>query len=110
MTDDLPADASYHMRLLVDRVPTMLAYWDRNLICRFANRAYEEWFGVNPDRLIGTSIRDLLGPELFAMNEPYLRRALAGERQVFERIVPGPDDVQRHSLAEYIPDLVDAVV
>lgn len=110
MMDDLHADGSYYMRLLVDRVPSMLAYWDRDLTCRFANRAYEAWFGVNPDRLLGTSIRDLLGPQLFAMNEPYMRRALAGERQVFERIVPGPGGVQRHSLAEYIPDLVDGVV
>jgi hypothetical protein len=41
MTDDRHADTAYHMRLLVDRVPTMLAYWDRDLTCRFANRAYE---------------------------------------------------------------------
>ncbi len=98
------------MRLLVDRVPSMLAYWDRDLKCRFANRAYEAWFGVNPDHLLGTSVQDLLGPELFAMNEPLMRRALAGERQVFERIVPGPGGVKRHSLAEYIPDDVDGVV
>ncbi|GAA0746368.1 PAS domain-containing sensor histidine kinase [Ideonella azotifigens] len=106
MSDDFSADANYHMRLLVDRVPSMLAYWDRDLRCRFSNRAYERWFGVSPDRLLGTSIRDLLGPKLFAMNEPHIQAALAGERQVFERIVPGPGGVQRHSLAEYIPDLV----
>lgn len=105
MTDDCLPDPSYHMRLLMDRVPTMLAYWDRHLLCRFANRAYETWFGVNPDDLLGTAIQDLLGPELFAMNHPYMQKALAGERQVFERIVPGPDGVLRHSLAEYIPDL-----
>jgi len=110
MSDDFSADANYHMRLLVDRVPSMLAYWDRDLRCRFANRAYEKWFGVDPDRLLGTSIRDLLGPQLFAMNEPHIQAALAGERQIFERIVPGPDGVQRHSLAEYIPDLVEGAV
>jgi len=110
MTEDRRADAADHMRLLVDRVPSMLAYWNRDLICRFANRAYEVWFGVDPDRLLGTSLSALLGPELFAMNEPYVRKALAGERQVFERIVTGPDGVQRHSLAEYLPDLVDGVV
>lgn len=110
MTDNLDLGVNDHMRLLVDRVPSMLAYWDRNLICRFANRAYEAWFGVDPDRLVGTSIQDLLGPELFAMNEPHILGALAGERQVFERIVPGPGGVQRHSLAEYIPDAVDGVV
>jgi len=110
MSDDFSADVNYHMRLLVDRVPSMLAYWDRDLRCRFANRAYEKWFGVDPDRLLGTSIRDLLGPALFAMNEAHIRAALGGERQVFERIVPGPGGVQRHSLAEYIPDLVDGTV
>ncbi|PZO14176.1 MAG: hypothetical protein DCF26_15530 [Burkholderiales bacterium] len=110
MADDIHANESYYLRLVVDRVPTMLAYWDTNLICRFANRAYETWFGANPDHLLGTSIRDLLGPELFAMNEPHMRRVLAGDRQVFERIVPGPDGMQRHSLAEYLPDVVDGTV
>ena len=110
MSDDINADVNYHMRLLVDRVPSMLAYWDRDLHCRFANRAYETWFGVDPDRLLGTSLRDLLGPELFALNEPHIRAALAGERQLFERIVPGPGGVQRHGLAEYMPDVVDGEV
>jgi len=91
-------------------VPSILAYWDDELRCRFANRAYEKWFGVSPDQLIGTSMRDLLGPKLFAMNEPHMRAALAGEHQIFERIVPGPGGVERHSLAEYIPDIVDGCV
>lgn len=103
-------DSGHYMRLLVDRVPTMLAYWDRQLICRFANRAYEAWFGVDPDRLLGLHIRELLGPDLFRMNHPYMLKALAGERQVFERIIPSPDGTQRHSLAEYIPDSVDGEV
>lgn len=110
MPDDFHADTSAYMRLLVDRVPTMLAYWDRDFTCRFANRAYEAWFGVNPDHLIGTYVWDLLGPELFAMNKPLMLKALAGERQVFERIVPGPGGIERHSLTEYIPDMVDGVV
>lgn len=88
----------------------MLAYWDSQLMCRFANQAYERWFGVCREKLLGTSIRDLLGPELFAKNEPYIRGALAGKRQIFERIVPGPGGVQRNSLAEYIPHIVDGVV
>ena len=103
-------DVDYFMRLLVDRVPSMLAYWDRDLRCRFANRAYEVWFGVDPDALLGTSIIDLLGPDLFRMNEPFMRAALAGATQMFERIVPGPDGVQRHSLAQYIPDTVNGEV
>lgn len=98
------------MRMLVDHVPAMLAYWGADLRCRFANKAYDKWFGVAPDQLIGTRIQDLLGPELFALNEPYIRGALRGEEQLFERIVPGKDGIQRHSLATYIPDIVDGKV
>jgi PAS domain S-box-containing protein len=110
MNDNFGRDTSHHLRLLVDHVPSMLAYWDRDLRCRFANRAYETWFGVDPDSLVGTSIRDLLGPQLFALNEPYIRAALNGEKQVFERVVPGPDGTKRHSLATYVPDLVDGKI
>jgi two-component system OmpR family sensor kinase len=110
MSNDFPVDSAHYMRLLVDKVPAMLAYWDRDLKCRFANRAYEAWFGVDPDKLIGTHVRDLLGPELFAMNEPLMRKALAGEPQSFERMVKGAGGIQRPSLAEYIPDVVDGVV
>ncbi|WP_081961221.1 PAS domain-containing sensor histidine kinase [Aquabacterium sp. NJ1] len=95
------------MHMLVDHVPAMLAYWGADLRCRFANKAYKTWFGVDPAGLIGTHIKDLLGPELFALNEPYIRGALRGEEQLFERVVPGKDGVQRHSLATYIPDMVD---
>jgi len=110
MNDNFKLQEAQHLRRLADRVPSMLAYWDRNLICRFANRAYERWFGVDPESLIGTSIRDLLGPELFALNEPYIAGVLRGEEQTFERVVPGPGGVKRNSLAHYQPDIVDGDV
>ena len=110
MTHSPEHDPPYFLRRLADQVPSMLAYWDRDLRCRFANRAYERWFGVDPDALIGRSIRELLGPQLFALNEPHIRAALAGEPQTFERLVPGADGVGRHSLAHYLPDVVDGEV
>ncbi len=85
--------------------PTLLGAWDRELRCRFANRAYEQWFGVDPSALPGTSIDQLLGPVLFQLNEPFVRAALAGAPQEFERVVPGPNQVQRHSLARYSPEV-----
>lgn len=94
------------LRQMVDMLPSMLAYWDSDLRCRFANRAYQTWFGVDAEQLIGTHLRDLLGPTLFALNEPHIRAALAGEEQEFERLVPGPNGSQRHSLALYKPYIV----
>lgn len=103
-------DASEYLLRVVEQVPSMLAYWDKDLICRYANRAYQRWFGKDPAALLGTSIRDLLGPELFALNEPYILGALRGEEQTFERVVPGPGGARRHSLATYVPDIVGGAV
>ncbi|WP_088287360.1 PAS domain S-box protein [Ideonella sp. A 288] len=110
MALDSDRDIAHFARRLADHAPSMLAYWDTQMRCRFANRAYELRFGVDPDELVGRSIVDLLGPHLYALNEPYIRAALRGESQQFERVVPGPDGVQRHSLATYTPDVVDGQV
>lgn len=98
------------MRCLVDSLPSMLAYWDRDLRCRFANRAYLVWFGVDPDELLGRHIQELLGDELYALNRPYIEGALRGETQTFERAVPGPHGKLRQSLASYLPDWRDGEV
>lgn len=103
-------DVNDFVRTLVDHVPSMLAYWDSELRCRFANHAYERWFGVDPNGLIGTSLRDLLGPELYVLNEPHIQGVLRGEEQYFERVIPGPGGIKRHSLAVYIPDIVQGRV
>jgi PAS domain S-box-containing protein len=88
----------------------MLAYWDSSLRCRFANRAYERWFGVTPESLIGKHISELLGP-LYPLNLPYIEAALRGEAQEFEREIPDPaGGPARHSQANYIPDVADGVV
>ena len=103
-------EAPDFMRMLVDHVPAMLAYWGADLRCRFANRAYERWFGVSADSLIGTSIEDLLGPELLPQTRPYIQGVLRGEEQIFERVMPGHGGTVRHSLATYIPDILDGEV
>jgi PAS domain S-box-containing protein len=110
VTDRRALDDDALARRILDRSPSMSAYWDRDLRCRYASRAYQVWFGRDPRELIGTRIDELLGPALFALNEPYIRGALRGEPQRFERVVVGPDGVARHSLAHYLPDVVDGEV
>ncbi|WP_374673171.1 ATP-binding protein [Ideonella sp.] len=97
-------------RRLLDALPPMVAYWDSDQRCRFANQAYKTWFGADPDRMLGMHISELLGPRLYALNRPYIERALAGQRQDFERAIPGPDGRVRHSLATYLPDVVGGQV
>lgn len=91
---------------LVDHLDAMVAYWDNQQICRFANMAYKAWFGRSGRELLGISLKELLGP-LYEMNLPHIEAALRGERQVFERAIPLPDGSGvRHSLATYYPRMV----
>lgn len=94
---------------LVNRIPAMVAYWDKDQKCRFSNEAYREWFGKSPEEMLGMSMKDLLGP-LYDKNLPYIRGALQGQKQVFERRIPLPQGGFRDSIATYIPNVVDGTV
>jgi len=94
--------------LVTDHITAMLAYWDKDLVCRFANAAYLDWFGKTKEEMIDKITLDkLLGP-LFEANSPYIYAALKGEKQTFEREIITPNGEKRHSLANYIPDIEDA--
>lgn len=105
--DEMSAESANRerfIRTIADGLPSMIAYWDMNLICRFANSVYFRWFGLAPSEILGMSIKDLLGEELFSLNFPYMQRALAGEPQEFEREIKRPDGTIGYTLANYIPD------
>ena len=100
-----------HLQAILDNVPSLIGYWDRDLRNRFGNHAYQSWLGIEPNTMPGMHLRDVIGEERFCLNLPYIEGALRGEKQTFERSIPSPDGRHiRHSLAEYIPDLVDGEV
>lgn len=98
------------MRIAVESSPSLLAYWDRHERCLFANHAYLRWFGRAPDRMVGVTLRELLGP-LYVLNKPHIDAALRGERQDFEREVPDPDGgPPRMCMTTYVPHADEGVV
>jgi diguanylate cyclase (GGDEF)-like protein/PAS domain S-box-containing protein len=94
---------------LLDHLDAMVAYWDRNEVCLFANNAYRDWFGKSKGEVIGHTLQQLLGP-LYPLNQPHIRAALEGREQVFERDIPSPTGGIRHSLATYTPHVVGGKV
>jgi PAS domain S-box-containing protein len=98
------------LHTLFDRVPAMVAYWDRDLRNVVANEAYVEWFGFTPEEMRGIHIREVLGETVYAMNLPFLRGALAGEEQLFDRTLVDTHGRTRHTQASYVPDVVDGQV
>ena len=108
--DEIISGINSYGNAVVDNVSAMLAYWDKNLVCRFANSAYLDWFGWKKEDMVDKiKIDQLLGP-LYEMNLPYIKCALAGRHQIFERTIPLPGGGVRYSLANYYPDIVDGEV
>ena len=96
--------AEHDLRTILNNLPSMIGYWDRQLHNRFANHAYVEWFGQAPGEMRGRHISHLLGPELYEKNRPYLEQALQGHAQLFERTITDPKGVARFAILSYIPD------
>ena len=93
------------IKLISDNVEGLIAYWDQNLRCRFANKSYLEWFGRTPEEMDGLSIKELLGKALYEKNAESIHAALDGKKQFFERALTNSDGSVRHSIARYVPDI-----
>lgn len=88
---------------LLDAVPVLLAFLDRDLRYVFANRTYEVWFGVPPNTLLGKAVQDVVEPEFYRAIKPRLVRALAGHSVSFEVEMPDPSGRRRFVSASYVP-------
>ena len=95
---------------VIDFIPGMIGYWDTELCCCFANRAYHEWFGRTAKEMIGMKIQDVLGETIYKKNEPFILGALSGVTQRFERAIPKPDGKVGYTWAQYIPDISEGMV
>jgi PAS domain S-box-containing protein len=98
------------VRAILDNVPAMISYWDRDLRNRLANLGYQDFFGKTASELPGMHMRDVLGADLFALNVDHVRRALAGEAVTFERTTLDASGAVRHIQVSYVPDVVDGQV
>jgi PAS domain S-box-containing protein len=93
------------LRLITDALPVLIGYLDRDHVYRFANRAYQDWFGQAPAALIGRPVREVVGEAAYQAALPRMEQALAGERVDFAARMPYREDFVKHIQTSYIPDV-----
>jgi diguanylate cyclase (GGDEF)-like protein/PAS domain S-box-containing protein len=98
------AESARFVQTITDAMPSLVAYWDKNLRCHFANKPYLAWFGIQSEDVIGSTMLALLGETMYQLQEAHVRGALAGERQQFERNLAKADGSTGYTLTHYIPD------
>lgn len=98
------ADQHQFITKLIDSMPNMIGYWDKDLNCQFANKAFSKWHSQHPEDIIGISFKELAGEKLYSLNEAYIKNVLTGKMQKFERKLTKTDGSTGNILAHYIPD------
>lgn len=96
-------DSERRLRLITDAMPALIAYVDAERRYRFTNKGYEDWFGRPRDEINGRAMEEALGPTLYAIREPFVKRALAGEPVAFEMRMPTNESSIEYAHATYIP-------
>ena len=102
--------ARHGLRNILDALPSVVGYWDKQLINRFANHAFRNQNGMDAGSTIGKHASEILG-ELYASRRPHMEAALRGEPQSFAQSFPRLDGSGiRHAQVHYLPDVVDGEV
>ena len=76
-----------HLDAVVDNMPALVGYWDRDAMTRFVNRDFQAAVGLPPDGLIGRRLGEIfsaIDAVGYAALEPRIEAVLGGRRQEFE--------------------------
>lgn len=66
-------------RQVIDAVPALVAYIDRDLCYQLNNRRYEAWYGLSREAIRGQAVASIMHPTSFEAVRPLMERALRGE-------------------------------
>jgi diguanylate cyclase (GGDEF)-like protein/PAS domain S-box-containing protein len=91
------------MRAIADNMPALIAHIDRDERYLFVNAMGANIFGINIDDMVGRTVREVRGEEIYAVMQPHIQAALRGESASFEgeTTVAG---VRYHYQSSFVPD------
>ena len=86
-----------------DVLPALIALLDTDLRYRYCNSAYRDWFGLEPESLIGRPFRDIVGESVYQAAKPRIEEALQGRDVNFEDCFDYHHGFKRHVNVHYTP-------
>jgi PAS domain S-box-containing protein len=98
-------ESESRFRRIVDALPQLVSYVDRDLIYRFVNRTYQEIFDVRAEDVVGQALPDFIGAEAYAQARAHVERVLRGERVRYDERYDYGGGNHRHIDGQLIPDL-----
>ena len=95
------------LQLLTDALPVRMAYIDTEERYRYVNDLYFSWLGLPREKVIGHTLEEVLGDEVYPSIKSYVGLALAGKRSNFETALNYQGAGFRNVLVECAPHFDD---
>lgn len=98
------AESEARLRAVTDNIPALIAHIDLEQRYTFVNAYMGRVFGIDPQTVIGRTMREIRGDEIYLAIEHHVQRALRGEAVQFEghAVVAGRE---YHYQSNYVPDI-----
>ncbi|PMZ76526.1 PAS domain-containing hybrid sensor histidine kinase/response regulator [Pseudomonas sp. FW305-70] len=103
LTEQALRQSQTELQLIINAMPVLISYVDREERFRLNNAAYLDWYGLTPQELYGRTILEVLGEEAYALRAPYITEALSGRPCSFSISTPHRDGSLRQALMNYLP-------
>ncbi len=91
------------LRQILDAMPVMVGLFDAERRHIYANRAYLDYMGRPLERVVGATIADLLGDDIFRSTQTTANRALKGETVQSEGWMPHPGGANHYVVKMHAP-------
>ncbi|MCP2067853.1 UNVERIFIED_ORG: PAS domain S-box-containing protein [Pseudomonas reinekei] len=102
-TEQALRQSQTELQLIINAMPILISYVDREERFRLNNAAYLDWYGLTPQELYGRTILEVLGEEAYALRAPYITEALSGRPCCFSISTLHRDGSLRQALMNYLP-------
>jgi PAS domain S-box-containing protein len=93
---------------LLHHLQAIVAYFDTDVRCIYANHAYAKAFGTNEQDILGKHVREIIGEEGWVHIEPYTQRVLAGEAVRYVRETHVRQSESHWLEVHLVPNLLDS--
>ena len=98
------------LQSITDRIPVQLAYYDKDLICQFANTAHAMSQGRLAGEMVGLHLSQTVAATELPEILPHVAEALNGASKKFEAEHVAADGTRSFHEIHYIPDVQKNVV
>jgi PAS domain S-box-containing protein len=89
--------------VVADSLPEPLADIAPDQRYRFANAAFEQWWGLTSEQVKGRSVREVMGEEIYETIQPYIEKALLGQSASFEGYLSYEKAGRRYVHIDFVP-------